>query len=57
MEFIDQAHSEVVISLAHTASDYDTAKEAIEHGASHATHLYHAMPPLNHEKSWCHWSH
>ena len=48
MEFIDQAHSEVVISLAHTASDYDTAKEAIEHGASHATHLYNAMPPLNH---------
>ena len=48
MEFIDKAHSEVVISLAHTASDYDTAKEAIEHGASHATHLYNAMPPLNH---------
>ncbi len=48
MEFIDKANSEVVISLAHTASDYDTAKEAIEHGASHATHLYNAMPPLNH---------
>ena len=38
MEFIDRAKGEVVISLAHTASDYDTAREAIEHGASHATH-------------------
>ena len=48
MEFIDRAKGEVVISLAHTASDYDTAKKAIEHGASHATHLYNAMPPMNH---------
>ena len=46
MEFIDRAKGEVVISLAHTASGYDTAREAIEHGASHATHLYNAMPPL-----------
>ena len=50
MEFIDRAKGEVVISLAHTASDYDTAREAIEHGASHATHLYNAMPPLNHRE-------
>ncbi len=48
MEFIDRARDEVVISLAHTASDYDTASKAIEHGASHVTHLYNAMPPLNH---------
>ena len=50
MEFIDRAKGEVVISLAHTASDYDTAREAIEHGASHATHLYNAMPPMNHRE-------
>ncbi len=48
MEFIDRVKGEVVISLAHTASDYDTARKAIEHGASHATHLYNAMPPMNH---------
>ena len=48
MEFIEKAKDEVVISLAHTASNYDTAKEAIQRGASHATHLYNAMPPLNH---------
>ena len=50
MEFIDRAKGEVVISLAHTASGYDTAREAIERGASHATHLYNAMPPLNHRE-------
>ena len=48
MEFIDKVKGKVVVSLAHTASDYDTAMEAIAHGASHATHLYNAMPPLNH---------
>lgn len=48
MEFIDRAKGEVVISLAHTASDYDTARKAIERGASHATHLYNAMPSMNH---------
>ena len=48
MEFIDKVKGTLVVSLAHTASDYDTAMEAIAHGASHATHLYNAMPPLNH---------
>ena len=47
-EFIDKAKDETVISIAHTAADYDKAKEAIEHGASHATHLYNAMPSLHH---------
>ena len=48
MEFIEKAKDETVISIAHTAADYDTAKEAIERGASHATHLYNAMPPFTH---------
>ena len=48
MEFIEKAKDETVISIAHTAADYDTAKEAIERGASHATHLYNAMPPFAH---------
>ena len=48
MEFIEKAKDETVISIAHTAADYDTAKEAIERGASHATHLYNAMPPFSH---------
>lgn len=48
MEFIDQIKGETVISIAHTTADYDTASEALERGASHVTHLYNAMPPLNH---------
>lgn len=39
---------EVRISLAHTATDYDTAKAAFEAGAKQVTHLYNAMPPYSH---------
>jgi N-acetylglucosamine-6-phosphate deacetylase len=48
MEFIRQVKDEVVVSIAHTTADYDTARQAFELGASHVTHLYNAMPPLNH---------
>lgn len=48
MEFIEKKHDEVVISLAHTATDYDTAIQAFEKGADHVTHLYNAMNPYTH---------
>lgn len=48
MEFIEKKHGEVVLSLAHTATDYDTAIRAFEAGASHVTHLYNAMNPYTH---------
>ena len=48
MKFIEQKHEDVVISLAHTASDYETAMEAFRKGASHVTHLYNAMSPYTH---------
>lgn len=48
MEFIDAVKDEVVVSIAHTTAGYDTAAEAFSRGASHVTHLYNAMPPLNH---------
>lgn len=48
MEFIDQMKDDVVISIAHTVADYDTAAEALERGASHVTHLYNAMPAFTH---------
>lgn len=50
MTFIDEVKDEVVVSIAHTTADYDTAAEAFERGVSHATHLYNAMPPLNHRE-------
>ncbi len=37
-----------VISLAHTVADYETAREAFAQGANHVTHLYNAMPGINH---------
>lgn len=48
MEFIRELSGEVRISLAHTTADYDTAREALECGASQLTHLFNAMPPLTH---------
>lgn len=47
-EFINEIKDNVVISLGHTTADYDTAFKAYQSGASHATHLYNAMPPFLH---------
>lgn len=41
---------EVVASLGHSEADYETALAAIEAGATHATHLYNAMPALHHRQ-------
>lgn len=35
-------------AMGHTCADYQTAREAISNGISHATHLYNAMTPLLH---------
>lgn len=48
MEFIQAKKGETVLSVAHTATDYDTAIEAFEKGATHVTHLYNAMNPYTH---------
>lgn len=48
MQFIDMVNKEVVISIAHTTANYETASEALRRGASHVTHLYNAMPPFHH---------
>ena len=49
MEFIRAAvEMGVTVSVGHTTADYDTAWAAFEAGASHATHLFNAMPPLAH---------
>ena len=48
MEFIEAVKDEVVISVAHTTADYDTAAEAFRNGASNVTHLYNAMPAFSH---------
>ncbi|PRR83136.1 N-acetylglucosamine-6-phosphate deacetylase [Clostridium vincentii] len=40
----------VVCSLGHTKATYKEAIEAIKNGASHSTHLFNAMTPLNHRE-------
>lgn len=48
LPFIRSVRDTVIVSLAHSAADYDTAMEAFQAGASHVTHLYNAM------KECCH---
>jgi N-acetylglucosamine-6-phosphate deacetylase len=36
------------VSLGHSGATFERAEAAIDAGATHATHLYNRMPPLNH---------
>ena len=47
-EFVAEASKLCTVSIAHTDSDYDHAKAAFDAGATHLTHLYNAMPGINH---------
>ena len=47
--FISQCKDHnIIVSLGHSAADYDTAMQAIMAGASHVTHLCNAMTGLHH---------
>ena len=47
-EFVAKAKDLCTVSIAHTDSDYDNAKAAIDAGVTHLTHLYNAMPGITH---------
>ena len=47
-EFIEKASKLCTVSVGHTDSDYDHAKAGFDAGATHVTHLYNAMPGINH---------
>ena len=49
-ELIERAAPRTTVSLAHTTAGYECACRAYRQGASHATHLFNAMPPLHHRK-------
>ncbi|MBE5909926.1 N-acetylglucosamine-6-phosphate deacetylase [Pseudobutyrivibrio sp.] len=49
-DFIKELCSEVNISVGHTMANYDEATAAFKAGANHVTHLFNAMPPLNHRE-------
>lgn len=42
--------SGAIAAIGHTDASYDTAKEAIEAGATVATHLFNAMAPIHHRE-------
>lgn len=46
--FIRALKDEAMISLGHTAADYEQAAAGFEAGASHVTHLFNAMQPFLH---------
>lgn len=48
MEFIKAVKDDVLVSIGHTACDYDIAMKAIHCGAGHVTHLYNAMNGFTH---------
>ncbi len=48
VEFAEKASKLCTVSVAHTASDYDHARDVFAAGATHLTHLYNAMPGINH---------
>ena len=50
LDVIRDCAGEVRISIAHTCTSYETAKEAFAAGASHMTHLYNAMPGITHRE-------
>ena len=47
-EFVATAKDLCTVSIAHTDSDYDHARAAVDAGVTHLTHLYNAMPAIHH---------
>ena len=48
VEFVREASKLCTVSVAHTDSDYEHARDVFTNGATHLTHLYNAMPGINH---------
>ncbi len=50
MELVEKISKNCVVSIAHTNANYKIAQEAFDSGARHVTHLFNAMPPLDHRE-------
>ena len=47
-DFVAKASKLCTVSIAHTDCNYDQARAAVDAGITHMTHLYNAMPGINH---------
>jgi N-acetylglucosamine-6-phosphate deacetylase len=48
-EFVEALTKQgIIASIGHSNASYSQVKLAVEHGLSHATHLYNAMRPMHH---------
>ena len=47
-DFVAKASKLCTVSIAHTDCTYDQARAAVDAGITHMTHLYNAMPGINH---------
>ena len=45
---LKEKYPHIVLSIGHSAADYEESKKSFAWGVSHATHLFNAMPPLHH---------
>jgi len=51
LDVVSHLHeNDVIPSLGHTDSDYETVVQAVERGLCHATHCFNAMRPLSHRE-------
>ena len=48
VEFVEKASKLCTVSIAHTDCTYEQARATVEAGITHMTHLYNAMPGINH---------
>lgn len=48
--FTRKAKELCVVSVAHTAADYEQARDVFEAGARNLTHLFNAMPAIHHRR-------
>lgn len=50
--FIDKikGHRDIVLCIGHSNANYEQVMTAIEHGISHAAHIFNGIPPMHHRE-------
>lgn len=48
LAFVERASKVCSVSIAHSSAGYDIARQALEKGADHVTHVFNGMSPFHH---------